>query len=184
MHNRGARLSGGDLRFDQALQRLCQAATQGLAPEEHPFLEFLTIRQGEARKKIARVDVGRRFKRAAVAGVLESLGVDLDGKRRVQTEGGAARSDDLAAEGDADLVKRTPKARPSSLFVGFGPQQCGRGLARDGPAGLGKEDEERGRLAQGKLHPPPVQAELRKAQKPKLQSLHRSARDKCTRRGR
>jgi hypothetical protein len=44
MHDRSASLSGGDLNFDQTLQRLCQAATQGLAPEERPFLEFLTIR--------------------------------------------------------------------------------------------------------------------------------------------
>jgi hypothetical protein len=184
MHNRGARLSSGDLPFDQALQRLCQAAAQGLAPEERPFLEFLTIRQGEARKKIARVSVSCRFKRAVVAGVLKDSGVNLDGKRRVQAEGGSARSDEFAAKGDSDLVKDTPKARPSRLFVGFGPQQRGRSFTRDGPTGLGKKDEERGCLAQGKWHPLSVHAELRKAQEPKLQSLHRSSRGKCSGRGR
>ena len=84
------------------------------------------------------------------------------------------RGDDLAAERDADFMQCAPKACPCGFLVGFGPQECGGDLARHGPAGLGEVDEERGRLAQGELHPPPVQTELRKAQKSELQSLHRS----------
>jgi hypothetical protein len=88
--------------------------------------------------------------------MLENLGVDLDGERRVQTEGCSSGGDDLAAERDADLIQCAPKACPCGILVGFGPQKRGGNLARHRPACLGEVDEERGCLAQGELHPPPV----------------------------
>ena len=86
VQNSAARFAPGDLGFDQPLQRLHQPAAQGLAAEEHPFLEFGTIRQREAGEIVAGVEAGGIVEKTGIAGMVEGPGVGLDEQRRAHHE--------------------------------------------------------------------------------------------------
>ena len=127
----GARLSCRDFRFSQPLQRLHQAAAQSLTPEKSPLLELGAIRKREAGEKITVVKINSFLKGAAITVALEAPGIHVGGKHRIQAEGRPIRCDNLAAEGNPNLVQRPPKACPRLRRLRVRPQQRGNALARD-----------------------------------------------------
>jgi hypothetical protein len=172
VHGRSTRLAGGELGFDQALQRLHEAAAQRLAPEERPFLEGGAAFDREAVEKISAVEPHRLVQLGCSTGGLEGMRIDADAERRCQRQGRAIRLDRIRRKCRMELVQRAPQPAACRLDISLRPQQGRDRVAADGATRIGQVGDERQPLAQGEVDRASVETHRGKAEQLKLQARH------------
>ena len=77
VRGRGRVLAGSVFILHHALERLDRPPPQGLRAKESPLLELRAVAGREALEEIAQIEAAGDLELAAVAGLLELLGVDL-----------------------------------------------------------------------------------------------------------